>query len=170
MSAKGVIILGSSRSQGNTHSIVAELQQLTNFDLIDLKKYKINHFEYDLKNDDDFNALFKQLTASYEIFVFATPVYWYTMSGVMKVFFDRISDFLLEEKDIGRRLRGTKMGVVSCGSDQELKEGFEMPFVESANYLGMEYVGHIHTWMETKKITQKVQQRIAAFANRLKET
>lgn len=169
MSAKGVIILGSSRSTGNTHSIVSELQQHTNFEVIDLKKYTINHFEYDLKNDDDFNALFKELTAAYETFVFATPIYWYTMSGVMKVFFDRISDYLFDEKDIGRRLRGTKMAVVSCGSDEELKQGFDMPFVESAHYLGMEYLGHIHTWIENKKITQNVQQRIAEFANRLKE-
>lgn len=169
MSAKGVIILGSSRSQGNTHTMVSELQRLTQFEVVDLKEYQINHFDYDLKNKDDFNALFKELTASYELFVFATPIYWYTMSGVMKVFFDRISDFLFEEKDIGRRLRGMKMGVLSCGSDEELIKGFEMPFVESAKYLGMEYVGHIHTWIENKKITQEVQQRIAAFANRLKE-
>ncbi|MEM6685350.1 MAG: NAD(P)H-dependent oxidoreductase [Bacteroidota bacterium] len=169
MSTKGVIILGSARSEGNTHTIVSQLQQLTNFDVIDLNQYQINHFDYELKNEDDFNALFKKLTANYETFVFATPIYWYTMSGVMKVFFDRISDFLFEEKDIGRRLRGMKMGVLSCGSDAELKKGFEMPFVESANYLGMEYVGHIHTWIENKKITQEVQQRIATFANQLKE-
>lgn len=170
MSGKGVIIVGSSRSQGNTFTVVSELQKLTNFDVIDLKSYQINHFEYDLKNDDDFNALFKKLTATYDIFVFATPIYWYTMSGVMKVFFDRISDFLFDEKDVGRRLRGMKMGVVSCGSDQEIKEGFEMPFVESAKYLGMEYVGHIHTWIENKKIATVAQQRITEFANRLKET
>ena len=85
----------------------------------------------------------------------------------MKVFFDRISDFLFEEKEIGRRLRGMNMGVMSCGSDQEIKKGFEMPFVERANYLGMEYVGHIHTWIENRKIPQTVQQRITEFANRL---
>ena len=169
MKAKGVIILGSSRSNGNTHTIVSELQQQTGFDLIDLKQYKINHFEYDLNNEDDFNALFKKLTATYETFIFATPIYWYTMSGVMKVFLDRISDFLFEEKEIGRRLRGTEMGVVSCGSDSEIKKGFEMPFVESANYLGMEYLGHIHTWIENKKITPKVQQSITEFANQLME-
>ncbi|WP_298509563.1 flavodoxin family protein [uncultured Kordia sp.] len=167
MSAKGVIILGSSRSQGNTHTIVSELQQQTGFEVIDLKQYKINHFDYELNNEDDFNALFKKMTATYETFVFATPIYWYTMSGVMKVFFDRMSDFLFEEKDIGRRLRGMNMGVLSCGSDQEIKEGFEMPFTESANYLGMQYVGHIHTWIENKKISQEVQQRITEFANRL---
>jgi multimeric flavodoxin WrbA len=169
MSAKGVIILGSSRSTGNTHTVVSELQKRTNFDLIDLKQYKINHFDYYLKNEDDFNTLFKELTATYETFVFATPIYWYTMSGMLKVFFDRMSDFLFDEKDVGRRLRGMKMGVVSCGSDSELKEGFEMPFVESANYLGMKYIGHIHTWIENKKITHEVQERIANFATRLTE-
>ena len=113
MSAKGVIILGSSRSKGNTYTIVSQLQEQTGFDVIDLKAYNINHFDYDLKNEDDFNALFKKITATYEIFVFATPIYWYTMSGLLKVFLDRISDFLFEEKEIGRRLRGKKMGVVS---------------------------------------------------------
>ncbi|MBC8754178.1 NAD(P)H-dependent oxidoreductase [Kordia sp. YSTF-M3] len=167
MKAKGVIILGSSRSYGNTHTIVSELQQQTGFDLVDLKQYQINHFEYDLKNEDDFNALFKNLTENYETFVFATPIYWYTMSGMMKVFFDRISDFLFEEKEVGRRLRQKTMGVVSCGSDSEIKQGFEMPFVESAAYLGMEYIGHIHTWIEHKKITQEVQQSITNFANQL---
>ena len=169
MKTKGVIIIGSARSNGNTYTVSSELQQKTGFDIIDLKKYKINHFEYDLKNEDDFNALFKKLTATYETFVFATPIYWYTMSGIMKVFFDRMSDFLFEEKEIGRRLRQKRMGVISCGSDSEIKQGFEMPFVESAAYLGMEYKGHIHTWIEDKKITQEVQQSITNFANQLME-
>ena len=167
MKGKGVIIIGSARSNGNTHIIVSKLQEQTGFDLVDLKHYQINHFDYDFKNEDDFNMLFKKLTATYETFVFATPIYWYTMSGVMKVFFDRMSDFLFQEKEIGRRLRHKKMGVISCGSDIELKQGFEMPFVESAAYLGMEYLGHNHTWIEDKKITQEVQQSITNFANQL---
>ena len=44
-----------------------------------------------------------------------------------------------------------------------------MPFTESANYLGMQYLGGIHTWIEHKKITQEVAQRITEFANRLME-
>ena len=169
MQTKGVIILGSARSKGNTHTIVSKLQELTGFDIVDLKKYKINHFEYDLSNEDDFNVLFKKLTATYETFVFATPIYWYTMSGIMKVFFDRMSDFLFEEKDIGRRLRQKRMAVISCGSDEEIKQGFEMPFVESAAYLGMNYMGHIHTWIVANKITENVQQRITNFAKQLME-
>ncbi|WP_430411174.1 hypothetical protein [Kordia sp.] len=44
-----------------------------------------------------------------------------------------------------------------------------MPFIESANYLGMNYKGHIHTWIEDKKITEEVQQSITNFANQLKQ-
>lgn len=169
MKTKGVIILGSARSNGNTHTIISKLQEITGFDIVDLKAYKINHFDYDRKNEDDFNALFKKLTATYETFVFATPIYWYTMSGIMKVFFDRISDFLIDEKNVGRRLRQKRMAVVSCGSDEEIKQGFAMPFVESAAYLGMEYIEHIHTWIEAEKITENVTQRITNFAKQLME-
>ena len=57
----------------------------------------------------------------------------------MKVFFDRLSDCLKTEKETGRKLRGMEMAVICCGSDQQLKEGFYMPFIETAKYLGMTY-------------------------------
>ncbi len=44
----------------------------------------------------------------YDVLIFATPVYWYSMSGIMKVFFDRITDLLTIKKDIGRKLKGKK--------------------------------------------------------------
>ena len=58
-----------------------------------------------------------------------------------------ISDFLFHEKQLGRKLRGKKMVVVSCGSDNEVFDGFTMPFEKSAEYLGMDYLGHLHTWV-----------------------
>ena len=39
----------------------------------------------------------------------------------MKKFFDRISDCIKIEKETGRKLRGMEMAVLSCGSDNELK-------------------------------------------------
>jgi len=49
----------------------------------------------------------------------------------MKTFFDRITDCLKIEKETGRKLRGKAMTMVSCRSDDEIKEGFAMPFRES---------------------------------------
>lgn len=63
----------------------------------------------------------------------------------MKFFFDRISDLLRnEEIVIGRKFRGKNMAVISCNGE-DLVGGFYMPFKESANYLGMNYLGNVHT-------------------------
>ena len=161
---KGVIIQASSRSNGNTSKIVCVIKAQTKFDVIDLNQKEINHFDYEFKNkNDDFNLLFKEIVKNYDIILFATPIYWYTMSGMLKVFLDRISDFLFHEKEFGRLLRGKQMGIVSCGSDATVFEGFEMPFVQSANYLGMDYLGHLHTWMENDDIPENVNSLIGEY-------
>ncbi|GGK70017.1 flavodoxin family protein [Rufibacter glacialis] len=137
---KGIIILGSSNSYGSTQKIASLVSQKTGFPIIDLKTKHIGEFDYTFKNrGDDFLPLLKQIVENYQIIVFATPVYWYSMSGIMKTFFDRISDCLMTEKETGRKLRGMEMAVISCGCDAKLKDGFYMPFQETAHYLGMTY-------------------------------
>lgn len=164
MNVKGVIIQGSSRSNGNTNKIVSFVQKETGFDTIDLKSKQIGGFDYDFKNkEDDFLPLMEEITRNYDILIFATPVYWYSMSGIMKNFFDRITDCLRMEKEIGERLRGKAMGMISCGSDSKLKKGFEMPFAESAHYLGMHYLGSIHTWIENEMISTPLKKELTTF-------
>jgi len=156
MNNRGVIIQGSSRSNGNTNKIATFIQSKTGFDIIDLKSKRIANFDYEFKNqDDDFLPLMTKIVHNYDIIIFATPVYWYAMSGIMKTFFDRITDCIKIEKEIGRKLKGKTMGMISCGSDSALKKGFEMPFVESANYLKMHYLGNIHTWNSFKLLDIK---------------
>jgi multimeric flavodoxin WrbA len=144
---KTVIIIGSSRKGGDTAKIVDEIMsESNNWDLIDLNDYEIGYYDYEHKNrEDDFLTLMKELISEYDNFVFATPVYWYSMSGIMKVFFDRITDLLEIEKDLGRKLRGKRMAVVSCSIGENLGEHFLLPFSETAKYLGMEYIGNTHT-------------------------
>lgn len=162
---KGVIIQASSRSNGNTAKIVSFYSKITGFDVIDLKTKKIQHFDYNFKNqDDDFNALFKQIAQNYHTLVFATPIYWYTMSGILKVFLDRISDFLNNEKDVGRMLRGKQMAVISSSESNEIFNGFSMPFKQSAIYLGMHYLGHAHAYIENEKIPIHIQNKLKRLA------
>ena len=159
-----VIILGSSRSDGNTSAVVEFLLKNATLDVIDLNDYQIGYFDYDNRNkDDDFIPLMRKITADYRCIIFATPVYWYSMSAIMKTFFDRISDLLKWEKDLGRTLRGKAMGVISCSGDNDLKIGFDMPFRESADYLGMDYLGHVHAWAENEIIEMEVQKQLADF-------
>jgi len=163
---QGIIILGSANSQGDTFKHAHYLSQLTGFPMLDLKTKNILPFDYEFKNqEDDFLDTFKEIVDNYNLLIFATPVYWYSMSGIMKIFFDRISDCLKIHKDSGRKLRGKKMAVLSAGYDRELKPGFHMPFIESAKYLGMTYVGDTH--LAEEKSDLENQNAIHEFAQRL---
>lgn len=164
---KGIIIQGSSRSEGDTSKIVDILKAQTGFDVVDLNEKNIGHFDYEFNNrDDDFIGLFKSIVTNYDIILFVTPIYWYTMSGIMKVFFDRISDFLKLEKDYGRQLRGMEMASISSSNDSRFYEGFEMPFKNSAEYLGMTYKGHLHTWVKEEKVPVEVNKNISTFVTK----
>ncbi len=168
MSKRGIIIQGSSRSDGNTNKIASFIKEETGFDSVDLIAKNISAFDYDKKNRGDaFLPLMEDLVSNYDTIVFATPIYWYAMSGIMKNFFDRLVDVLNDEKKAGKKLRGMSMAMVSCGSGSEIKDGFTMPFVESANYLGMHYIGDIHTWLEDDEITMQMQKDLTAFSEML---
>jgi multimeric flavodoxin WrbA len=143
---KKVLILGSSRKDGYTRKAVDRLQEFSDFDVIDLLDYKISHYDYSHENaGDDCLELMRKIIYNYDMLIFATPVYWYCMSGVMKVFFDRITDLLDNEKDLGRKLRTKSMAVLSSSVGDNLGERFWYPFSETAKYLGMDYIGDVHT-------------------------
>ena len=158
---KKVIILGSSRKNGETKKVVTELIRLSNWDLIDLTDFNISHFDYEhLNRNDDYIDLIKKITDNYDVFIFATPVYWYSMSGIMKVFFDRLTDLLRIEKNIRRKLRNKHMAFTSCSNGDTLGDNFWLPFKKSAEYLGMNYITDLHTIqdnIETEKIFEFMQ-------------
>ena len=159
---KKVVIVGSSRNDGDTANLTKQLIEKSEWDLVNLNDYEFSYFDYEHKNrNDDYLNLMKQIAEKYETLIFATPVYWYSMSGIMKVFFDRLSDLLTIEKELGRKLRGKKMAVISCSTGENLGENFWLPFSESARYLGMEYIGNTHTIVGEKnelKITEFIKQ------------
>jgi len=158
---KTIIISGSSRRNGDTTKVVTELSELLNTEIIHLIDFNISHYDYEHKNaDDDFLEIINKLISDYNTFVFATPVYWYSMSGIMKVFFDRLSDLLTVEKDLGRQLRGKNMAVITSSIGNHLGDNFWLPFKATADYLDMNYLGNTHTIAEennTKTIINFIQ-------------
>ncbi len=145
MENRKVIIVGSSRSNGNTTKIVDEIAIQFNIDVINLNDYKFSYYDYESKNrEDDFLPLIKLIIEKYDTLIFATPIYWYSMSGIMKVFFDRFSDLIRIEKETGRKLRGKNFAVISNSHDSEIDFDFYIPFRKSAEYLGMKYLGDKH--------------------------
>ncbi len=158
-----VIISGSARKNGDTQKMIDSLRDISGWDVIYLMDYTIAHYDYNHENrTDDYVSLIQHLSSNYTTYIFATPVYWYAMSGMMKVFFDRLTDLLTIEKDLGRSLRGKAMAVVSCSNGSNLGDKFWLPFSESAVYLGMHYLGNLHTLAgntdhgELKKFTEDI--------------
>ena len=163
---KGVVIVGSSRANGNTEQVARRLAAEAGWDLINISELTMSFYDYEHRNrTDDFLPTLRQLSENYELWVFATPVYWYAMSGQMKLFFDRLTDLLTIEKDLGRTLRGKSMAVVTSSNGGNLGEDFWLPFKASATYLGMKYLGDLHTLAEQVELEELTQ-----FINRIKNT
>jgi multimeric flavodoxin WrbA len=157
MKSRKVIIVGSSRNIGNTSKITEAISNQFHIDVINLNNYQFSYYDYESKNrEDDFLLLMRTIISNYDTLIFATPIYWYSMSGIMKVFFDRFSDLIRIEKPTGRQLRGKEFAVISNSHDDEIDYDFYLPFRKSAEYLGMKYIGNKHfnadTFIETDKI------------------
>ena len=168
--AKNIIILGSSRSQGDTRKIVDYLLSKGGFDLIDLNTQNIGYFDYEHHNQaDDFLPMMEKIVNNYDTIISATPVYWYSMSAILKTFFDRITDLLTIRKELGRQLRTKNMAMLSCSMEDDRIAGFPSVFEESAGYLGMNYMGDVHTWLENGEISAAVQQKLDEFSKILNQ-
>ncbi|WP_010521840.1 flavodoxin family protein [Aquimarina agarivorans] len=145
---KKVIILGSSNNEGNTKLLTNKIIEQANYpiDIINLSDYKISYYDYEYKNsNDDFIKIIERLVNNYDTFLFATPVYWYAMSGIMKVFFDRLTDVITVEKALGHQLKGKNMAAITSSTGANLNELFWLPFSKTAYYLGMDFLGGVHT-------------------------
>ena len=82
----------------------------------------------------------------FEQIIFASPVYWYSLSPAMKVFMDRLSD-LLDLPDLldkGRQLRGKRAFILSTSIQTEVSAHFVGALRETFEYLGIHYGGCLH--------------------------
>lgn len=141
---KPLIIYGSSHSAGVTKEISDLLVEGYNHSFVDLNTKNISYYDYEHKNkDDDFIEVAHQML-EHETIVFVTPVYWYTMSAQLKVFFDRLTDLITIHKSLGRALKGKKVFLVSTGHGAEYPESLEYPVKSTAEYFGMEYGGLLY--------------------------
>lgn len=160
VTAKPLVILGSARSAGDTANAVRLAFRDDQIELIDLLRCNIGRYSYVHANrDDDFPQIARRVLPASAI-VFATPVYWYSMSGGMKDFFDRLTDLLEIDKDVGRELKGKDVWLLAAGSEAVLPEGFEVPFLRTARYFSMIYRGAVYLYTGTDG-----EQRLRSEAN-----
>lgn len=139
-----IIVLGTARAEGNTalaaRRLVADLGP-GNAAILDLAALGLDEFRYGGRADrDGFADAVREILAFRQV-VFATPVYWYAMSGVMKDFIDRFTDLLQPpDKALGRALAGRDAWLLATGTDPRLPAGFSVPFARTAGgYFAMRW-------------------------------
>ncbi|MEM6764827.1 MAG: NAD(P)H-dependent oxidoreductase [Bacteroidota bacterium] len=166
---KAVIIMGSSHSGQDTQTVGKALAEASGFPLIDITQYDITYFDYEHKNQgDDYLSLMEGIIESYDLLIFLSPIYWYSMSAVMKNFFDRMTDLLTIKKEVGRKLRGKSMAAISSANGEEGVDSFFSAFQLSADYLGMTYLGETHIQVEKKgALTQVGKESLQSFLVKL---
>jgi multimeric flavodoxin WrbA len=139
-------LFASSRRHGNTGQLMDRVASELGIEVVDLATKDISAFDYEHRNrQDEFESLIDHVLKFRRI-IFASPVYWYSVSPPMKVFLDRISD-LLELPDLlakGRRLRGKEVYVLCTSIEEQASPSFVDAWRETCDYLGMHYSGLLH--------------------------
>lgn len=141
-----IALFSSSRNHGNTRKLLEDLRAQADIELRDLSNFNIADYDYDHGNmDDDFLPLVTDVL-TYDKIIFASPVYWYSVTPRMKAFLDRISDLLdlPDLLDLGRKFREKKAYVVATSVSTDISQTFISSFKETFSYLGADYGGCLH--------------------------
>jgi multimeric flavodoxin WrbA len=138
------IIYGGSRKEGNTKKVIDAVASKVSADIFDVSDYQISFYDYEHKNrDDDFLPLIKKLL-EYDCWIFASPIYWYTMSAQLKVFMDRMTDLFDIDMEMAGQVRGLGAALIATGVEDFCPLCYEDVFINSFNYLGMNYQGLLY--------------------------
>src|SRR5450755_559983 len=119
MTATPLIIVASARKHGDTREFLDKVFAKLDHKQIDLLDFHISSFDYsnNYPDTDGFLRIVDEIL-QHKVIVFATPVYWYAMSGLMKTFFDRLTDLVTIKKKAARALKGKSIFLLTVGVDQ----------------------------------------------------
>ena len=152
---KLLTIYGSSRRNGNSEALTKKvLEQLDSEHIheIHLMDYHVQsliderHSEQGFQQiDDDYEGIALQMMNS-EAILFATPLYWYGMSGRLKNVIDRWTQSLRNTNyDFKETMKGKKMYVVIVGGP--ISPLTALPLVQQfqliAQFMQMEFSGYV---------------------------
>ncbi|OAB33966.1 flavodoxin family protein [Paenibacillus glacialis] len=134
-----VVLYGSSRRNGNTDKLADLLVEGLNADKIYLSDYHLQpitdyrHTELGAYPDDDYHELIDRVLEQ-DTIVFATPIYWYGISGVLKTFIDRWSQSLREDRDhFLSKMSAKRAYVIAVGDDEPQLKG--LPLIQQFQYI-----------------------------------
>jgi multimeric flavodoxin WrbA len=164
-----IALFGSSRRHGNTGRFMDHIAEALDIEVVDLGQLRMSPYDYEHRNrGDDFEPLMQRVL-EFDHIIIGSPVYWYSVSPPVKIFLDRITDYLdiPELLDDGRRLRG-KTGHIVCTSVYDnAPASFLETLTATYTYLGMHVGGMVHANCHGGYTPAAHQEGVAAFVSRV---
>ena len=160
-----IALFASSRRHGNTGRLIDRVAGELGVEVVDLGSLRLSAYDYEHRNrGDDFEPLIARVLEHDQV-VFASPIYWYSVSPPLKVLLDRLSDLLdLDDlREQGRRLRGKRAFVACTSVVDEAAPPFIGALRDTFDYLGMRYGGLLNANCENGYEPAKYEADIQRF-------
>lgn len=148
-----ILFMNSSPNrEGNTYRIGQELLKDKDHDVLQMVDYRISQYGQ-VFEDDEMIEILKEID-KYDILVIGSPVYWYTVGGMLKTFIDRL--YMLPEAEA---LRGKKLYLFAQGSSpsQDTVKSIEFLSNRLSYLMGMELKGVVTDSSDGREILNKIQ-------------
>ena len=147
-----ILFMNSSPNrEGNTYRIGEELLKDKEHDVLQMADYRISQYGQ-VFDDDEIKDVLKKIDEC-DVLVIGSPVYWYTVSGMLKTFIDRL--YMLPEAEA---LRGKKLYLFAQGSapNQDTVKSIEFLSNRLSYLMGMELKGVVTDSSDGKEILSKM--------------
>lgn len=145
---KVTALVGSPRKGGNTDLLVdkilegaknagASTRKIYLYDQMILPCADCRNCFRDLKcrENDDMQKIYQEIDES-DVIIFGTPIYWYTMSAMMKLLVDRLRPYTVNNKLKGKR---AALVIPSDEGPEACKDLLKL-FTDILNVLGVQLV------------------------------
>lgn len=147
-----ILFMNSSPNRdGNTYRIGEDLLKDKEHDVLQMADYKIYQYGQ-VFDDDEMKEVLKEID-KYDILVIGSPVYWYTVGGMLKTFIDRL--YMLPEAEA---LRGKKLYLFAQGSlpNEDTVKSIEFLSNKLSYLMGMELKGVVTDSSDGREILSKM--------------
>ncbi len=148
---KILFVNSSPNREGNTYRIGEELLKDKEHDVLQMADYRISQYGQ-VFEDDEMKEVLKEMD-KYDILVIGSPLYWYTVGGMLKTFIDRL--YMLPEAEA---LRGKKLYLFAQGSSpsQDTVKSIEFLSNRLSYLMGMELKGVVTDSSDGREILSKM--------------
>ena len=148
---KILFINSSPNREGNTYRIGEDLLKDKEHEVLQMADYRISQYGQ-VFEDDEMKEVLKEID-KYDILVIGSPLYWYTVGGMLKTFIDRL--YMLPEAEV---LRGKKLYLFAQGSlpNEDTVKSIEFLSNRLSYLMGMELKGVVTDSSDGREILSKM--------------